>query len=54
MSKVTQLRNGNPLLSQMQDELWEVIRHEKYDDIPVASIVGVLEYLKWNLINRSD
>lgn len=51
---ITELRPKNFLQSQLQDELWAIIGHAKYDDLTVATIVGVLEFLKWNLINRSD
>ena len=36
----------------LQDELLAVINHEKYDDMKMSTIVGVLEFLKWNIINR--
>jgi len=38
----------------LQDALWEVINQERFAEMSFAEIVGTLEYLKWNIINRSD
>lgn len=51
---ILQLRDGNSFPSQLQDELLAVINQGKYDDMQISTIIGVLEFLKWNLINRSD
>lgn len=53
-AKVIELRANDPLTGQLQDELYRVIVQEKFGRIANASVVGVLEFLKWNLINRSD
>lgn len=50
---VHQLRSNDELASLLQDELYTVICREKYDHITLATTVGVLEFLKWNLINGS-
>jgi hypothetical protein len=54
VAKVTELRpHHNPLIGKLQDDLWEVIGQEKYKDLCSATVVGALEYLKFNIINRS-
>lgn len=50
---VHQLRTDDELICLLQDELYAVICREKYDHITLATTVGILEFLKWNLINRS-
>jgi hypothetical protein len=52
--KVIKLRDNDPFPAQLQDELLAVIDQDKYDDMQISQIVGVLEFLKWDLINRSD
>ncbi|WP_161495598.1 hypothetical protein [Paraburkholderia tropica] len=52
--EVVKLRNRDPFAGLLQDELLAVIEQEKFGDLSVAVLVGVLEFLKWNLINRSD
>ncbi|WP_104656545.1 hypothetical protein [Ralstonia insidiosa] len=52
--KPLELRSGDPFLSQLQDELYAVIDQQKFERLPTASVIGVLEFLKWNLINRSE
>lgn len=54
MSNITPLRPVEKLGGELQDELLEVIQRAKYDNMAVSHIVGVLEFLKWNLINRSE
>jgi hypothetical protein len=54
MSEVVQLHAKDPLTGQLQDELYEVICRSKYDHLSLAATIGILEFLKWNLINRSD
>lgn len=51
---VKQLRDPNFLTGQLQDELYAVICHAKYDKMTLAETVGVIEFLKWNIINRAD
>ncbi len=51
---VINLRPNDPFTAQLQDELLAVIYQDKFEDLSVATIVGILEFLKWNLINRSD
>lgn len=53
-TNVVELRPNDPLLSQLQSELCAVVDQPKFERLSIASIVGVLEFLKWNLINRSD
>ena len=50
-AKVIKLRDDKSLTGELQDDLYKVIRAEKYDDLTLAQTVGVLEFLKWNLIN---
>jgi hypothetical protein len=52
--KVTVLRDHSPLPSLLQDELLAVIDQDRFDNLTVATIIGILEFMKWNLINRSD
>ena len=54
MSEVLQLHAKDPLTGQLQDELYEVICRSKYDHLSLATTVGILEFLKWNLINRAE
>lgn len=54
MSTVQSLRENNPFVGQLQTEIQEVLQKEKYGDLPVATIIGVLEFAKFNLINRSE
>jgi len=54
MATVIEFEPRDTLTAQLQDDLCEVIRKEKYDDLRVVQVVGVLEFLKWNLINRSE
>jgi hypothetical protein len=41
------------LPSQLQDALCKVIAQERFNELTICQTVGVLEFLKWNLINRS-
>jgi hypothetical protein len=50
-ARVIKLRDDKTLTGDLQDDLLKVIRSAKYDDLTIAQIVGVLEFLKWNLIN---
>lgn len=54
MSEVSKLRENHPFVGQLQTELQEVIQQEKYGDLAVATLIGVLEFVKFNLINRSE
>lgn len=49
-----QLRPGDPFSSQLQDEICAVLEQEKFERLSMATVIGVLEFVKWNLINRSD
>lgn len=51
---IVKLRDDKTLTGALQDDLYAVICSVKYDALTLAQIVGVLEFLKWNLINRSD
>jgi hypothetical protein len=53
LATVTGLHDKNPLTSLLQDELYSVICQTRFDNLSIAETVGVLEFLKWNLINRS-
>lgn len=37
----------------LMDALCDVIRQERFDGLTTAETVGVLEFIKWNIINRS-
>lgn len=54
MASVTKLHTNSPIVAQLQDDLNTVLTNEKYADVTIAAIVGVLEFIKFNLINRSD
>jgi hypothetical protein len=41
------------LTSRLQDALYNVIQQERFDELTVCQVVGVLEFLKWNFINRT-
>jgi hypothetical protein len=53
-AEIRELRPTDPLTGQLQDELYEIIKKEKFERLQNSTVVGVLEYLKWNLINMSD
>lgn len=38
----------------LQDELYKILLEDRFKDITNAEVIGVLEFLKWNLINRSS
>lgn len=52
-NKVKVIYDKTDLGSQLQDALYAVICDDRYAEMPVSHTVGVLEFLKWNLINRS-
>jgi hypothetical protein len=54
MTNVVELRDSNPIPSLLQDDLLTVINSDRFDGLSISQVVGVLEFLKWNLINRSD
>lgn len=49
----TNLDRIHSMVGNLQEELLGVIYNKKYDNLSQAEIVGVLEFLKWNIINRS-
>lgn len=51
---IVELHDTDPLTGQLQAELYAVITQAKFDRLQVCTTVGVLEFLKWNLINRSE
>lgn len=52
MADVIQLRDDNDFESSLlQDELYAVIKQDRYEDMKLGSIIGVLEFLKWDIIN---
>lgn len=52
-SNVVLLREPKSLSGELQDELYAVILKAKYDGMQLSQTVGVLEFLKWNLINQA-
>jgi len=48
---IAELRDKSVLGSALQDELYDVITSEKFDNMSVSQTIGVIEFLKWNLIN---
>jgi hypothetical protein len=53
-ARITPIRDGKTLTGVLQDELFEVTRKEKYDELTMAQVIGVIEFLKWNLISLSE
>jgi len=53
-AKVLRFYDPDTRATRLQNELWDVLCREKYEDMKISQMVGVIEYLKWNLINRSD
>jgi len=47
--------NGNQesLSQQMMDEIRKIILDKKYDHITIATLVGVLEMIKWEHMERT-
>lgn len=41
------------LSQQLMDELREVVKQDKYDYLHDSTLVGVLEMLKWEYIQRN-
>lgn len=39
---------------RLQDELVAILHLPQFENMSVAEMVGVLEFLKWNLIEMSD
>lgn len=54
MASVTKPHTNSPIVAQLHDDLRTVLENEKYGDVTIATIVGVLEFIKFNLINRSE
>jgi hypothetical protein len=52
MSTIQPLHENHPFVGQLHSEIQEVLKQEKYDDLPVATLIGVLEFVKFNLINN--
>ena len=54
MSEVIPLRDYDKteLSSQLQMDLLAIIDSDRYDDLTLSQVVGMLEFLKWNLIYR--
>lgn len=50
---VLQLFSSDPLTSELQDALYKVICEDRFDHLQLCQTVGILEFLKWNLINRA-
>ena len=50
-SEIHKLRNSNPLVHIMQTAIWEVLNDDRYNGTTVAEAVGVLEFVKNDLIN---
>ncbi len=47
------LHDHDALGRRLQDALYEVIKQDRFKGMSVAQTVGVLEFLKWNIINQS-
>ena len=52
-SAPTPLHDHDALGRRLQDALYEVIQQDRFKGMSVAQTVGVLEFLKWNIINQS-
>lgn len=50
---VLQLFSSDPLTSELQNALYKVICEDRFDHLQLCQTVGILEFLKWNLINRA-
>jgi hypothetical protein len=53
-AEIKELRSNDPLTNQLQTELHTVLMQEKFARLQNCAVIGILEYLKWNLINMSD
>jgi hypothetical protein len=51
---IEKLHSNNPVVARMQDELYAVVKNERYGEVTIATVIGVLEFLKFNLINESE
>lgn len=52
MAEIVELRDDNSIQSNLlQDELFAVIKQDRYDELKLSQVIGVLEFLKWNIIN---
>lgn len=49
-NNVWALRRGNPLVNVMTDDIWEVLSNDKFNGMTIAETVGVLEFIKNDLI----
>jgi hypothetical protein len=52
-ARIIELRSNDPLLALLQDQLRDVLDQDRFDNLSLAAVVGVIEFLKWNLINRA-
>lgn len=51
MAEIIELRDDQCLESGLlQDELYAVIKQDRYEDMRLSNVIGVLEFLKWNII----
>jgi hypothetical protein len=50
-SEIYKLRNSNPLVNLMQTAIWEVLSDDRYNGTTVAEAVGVLEFVKHDLLD---
>ncbi|MDR8921046.1 hypothetical protein DN523_10085 [Burkholderia multivorans] len=53
VARVIQLREGNPIVDQFHDEVLRLMTEDRFASLNTVEVVGALEYVKWNLINRS-
>lgn len=51
--KPTPLHDHDALGRRLQDALYEVICQDRFKAMSLAQTVGVLEFLKWNIINAA-
>jgi hypothetical protein len=50
-SKITPLFPTDARYQNLQVELMKVLDAEPFVSIEVGAVIGILEFLKWNLIN---
>lgn len=54
MAPITPLRDNNPIVGILQDELLKILDDKRFENLSMATIVGVLEFVKFNTINASE
>jgi hypothetical protein len=54
MAPVIPLRENNPIVWELQKAILELLDEKRFEDLSMATIVGVLEFVKFNTINACD